>query len=62
MPYLPILTLALAAFAIGTTEFAVQGLLPEISKALGVSISVKAIPACAGIAQFDAAQISDITR
>jgi hypothetical protein len=38
VPFLPLLTSTLAAFAIGTTEFAVQGLLPEISKALGVSI------------------------
>lgn len=38
MVLLPILTLTLAAFAIGTTEFAVQGLLPEIASDLGVSI------------------------
>jgi DHA1 family inner membrane transport protein len=38
VPFLPLLALTLAAFAIGTTEFAVQGLLPEISRALGVSI------------------------
>ena len=37
-PILPILTLTLAAFAIGVTEFAVQGLLPEIAADLGVSI------------------------
>jgi DHA1 family inner membrane transport protein len=38
MPWLPLLTLTLAAFAIGTTEFAVQGLLPEVAASLGVSI------------------------
>jgi len=37
-PIFPILTLTLAAFAIGTTEFAVQGLLPEIAGDLGVGI------------------------
>ena len=30
MPFPPILTLTLATFAIGTTEFATQGLLLEI--------------------------------
>jgi DHA1 family inner membrane transport protein len=34
----PILTLTLAAFAIGATEFAVQGLLPEIAHNLDVGI------------------------
>jgi DHA1 family inner membrane transport protein len=34
----PILTLTLAAFAIGATEFAVQGLLPEIAHDLDVGI------------------------
>jgi DHA1 family inner membrane transport protein len=38
MPFLPLLTLTLATFAIGTTEFAIQGLLPEISADFGVSI------------------------
>ena len=38
MSILPILTLTLAAFAIGATEFAVQGLLPEIARDLGVGI------------------------
>ena len=33
-----LLTLTLATFAIGTTEFAVQGLLPEIAADLDVSI------------------------
>jgi DHA1 family inner membrane transport protein len=36
---LPILALALAAFAIGTTEFVIMGLLPEVAADLGVSIS-----------------------
>ena len=38
MPFLPLLTLTLATFAIGTTEFVISGLLPEISAGLGVSI------------------------
>lgn len=38
MSFLPLLTLTLAAFSIGTTEFVIQGLLPEISADLGVSI------------------------
>ena len=38
MSRLPILTLTLATFAIGTTEFAVQGLLPEIATDLGVGL------------------------
>ena len=38
MPFLPLLTLTLATFAIGTTEFVIAGLLPEISTSLGVSI------------------------
>jgi DHA1 family inner membrane transport protein len=38
MVLLPILSLTLAAFAIGTTEFAVQGLLPEIAANLQTSI------------------------
>jgi len=36
---LPILALALAAFAIGTTEFVVMGILPDVARDLGVSIS-----------------------
>jgi MFS transporter, DHA1 family, inner membrane transport protein len=38
MAFLPILSLSLAAFAIGTTEFAIQGLLPEIAENLQTSI------------------------
>ena len=38
MPFLPLSTLTLATFAIGTTEFVISGLLPEISADLGVSI------------------------
>jgi len=35
---LPIIALALAAFGIGTTEFVIMGLLPEVAKDLSVSI------------------------
>src|SRR5260221_2810882 len=35
----PILALALAAFAIGTTEFVIMGILPDVGRDLGVSIS-----------------------
>jgi DHA1 family inner membrane transport protein len=35
---LPLLVLALSAFAIGTTEFVIMGLLPEVATDLGVSI------------------------
>lgn len=35
---LPLLVLALSAFAIGTTEFVIMGLLPEVASDLGVSI------------------------
>src|SRR5258706_14192655 len=35
----PILALALAAFAIGTTEFVIMGILPDVATDLGVSIS-----------------------
>ncbi|MDB5988587.1 MAG: major facilitator transporter [Nevskia sp.] len=35
---LPIIALALAAFGIGTTEFVIMGLLPEVAKDLAVSI------------------------
>jgi DHA1 family inner membrane transport protein len=38
MPFLPILTLTLATFAIGITEFATQGLLLEIATDLNVGI------------------------
>lgn len=34
----PILALAVAAFAIGTTEFVIMGLLPSLAKDLGVSL------------------------
>jgi DHA1 family inner membrane transport protein len=36
---LPLLALALAAFAIGTTEFVIVGLLPEVARDTGVSLS-----------------------
>lgn len=35
---LPIIALALAAFAIGTTEFVIMGILPEVARDLGVDI------------------------
>lgn len=35
---LPLLILALSAFAIGTTEFVIMGLLPNVAADLGVSI------------------------
>lgn len=35
--YLPLLALAIAAFGIGTTEFVIMGLLPEVAGDLGVS-------------------------
>ena len=35
---LPLLVLALSAFAIGTTEFVIMGLLPDVAADLGVSI------------------------
>src|SRR5258708_11952757 len=34
----PILALALAAFAIGTTEFVIMGILPDVARDLGVSM------------------------
>ncbi|WP_346285693.1 MFS transporter [Zoogloea sp.] len=37
---IPLLVLALSAFAIGTTEFVIMGLLPEVSADLGVSVPV----------------------
>lgn len=37
---LPILALALAAFAIGTTEFVIMGILPDVATDLGVSLSM----------------------
>jgi DHA1 family inner membrane transport protein len=39
LPFLlPILALAVASFGIGTTEFIIMGLLPEVAKSFGVSI------------------------
>ncbi|WP_430910392.1 MFS transporter [Methylobacterium sp. sgz302541] len=38
MPSLPILALAVASFGIGTTEFVIMGLLPEVARSFGVSI------------------------
>ncbi len=38
MPPLPLLALAIASFGIGTTEFVIMGLLPEVAQDLGVSI------------------------
>ncbi|RFU49599.1 MFS transporter [Paraburkholderia sp. DHOC27] len=35
---LPILALALSAFAIGTTEFVIMGILPEVARSLSVTI------------------------
>jgi MFS transporter, DHA1 family, inner membrane transport protein len=35
---LPILALALSAFAIGTTEFVIMGILPDVARSLSVSI------------------------
>ena len=35
---LPLIALFLAAFAFGTTEFVIAGVLPEVAKGLGVSI------------------------
>jgi DHA1 family inner membrane transport protein len=35
--YLPLLALAIAAFGIGTTEFVIMGLLPEVAADLGVT-------------------------
>ncbi|TIT47732.1 MAG: MFS transporter, partial [Mesorhizobium sp.] len=35
---LPILALAIASFCIGTTEFVIMGLLPEVAADLGVTI------------------------
>ncbi len=37
MPPLPLLALAAAAFGIGTTEFVIMGLLPEVAQDFGVS-------------------------
>jgi DHA1 family inner membrane transport protein len=34
----PIFALALCAFAIGTTEFVIMGILPDVARALSVSI------------------------
>ncbi|KZB98693.1 MFS transporter [Methylobacterium radiotolerans] len=38
MPPLPILALAVASFGIGTTEFVIMGLLPEVAQSFGVTI------------------------
>ena len=38
MVSLPILALAVASFGIGTTEFVIMGLLPEVARDFGVSI------------------------
>jgi DHA1 family inner membrane transport protein len=38
MPALPLIAMMLASLAIGTTEFSIQGLLPEIAADLGVDI------------------------
>jgi DHA1 family inner membrane transport protein len=35
---LPLLALAISAFAIGTTEFVIMGLLPNVAHDLSVSI------------------------
>ena len=39
MPF-PLLVLALSAFGIGTTEFVIMGLLPEVAADLGVTIPI----------------------
>ncbi|MBE7244844.1 MFS transporter [Methylobacterium radiotolerans] len=38
MPPLPILALAVASFGVGTTEFVIMGLLPEVAQSFGVTI------------------------
>jgi MFS transporter, DHA1 family, inner membrane transport protein len=38
MPLLPLLTLTLATFVIGSSELMIQGLLPEVAQGLGVAI------------------------
>ncbi|WP_279602685.1 MFS transporter [Methylobacterium sp. E-005] len=38
VPPLPILALAVASFGIGTTEFVIMGLLPEVARSFGVTI------------------------
>ncbi|RDT01366.1 MFS transporter, partial [Burkholderia contaminans] len=35
---IPLLALAISAFAIGTTEFVIMGLLPEVARDLAVSL------------------------
>jgi len=35
---IPLLALAISAFAIGTTEFVIMGLLPDVAKDLAVSL------------------------
>src|ERR1700722_6279751 len=38
MPFLPLVTLTLATFVIGSAELMIQGLLPEVARGLGVAI------------------------
>ena len=38
MPFLPLVTLTLATFVIGSSELTIQGLLPEVARGLGVAI------------------------
>jgi MFS transporter, DHA1 family, inner membrane transport protein len=38
MPFLPLVTLTLATFVIGSSELMIQGLLPEVARGLGVAI------------------------
>lgn len=38
MPKLPLLALAIASFGIGTTEFVIMGLLPDVARDLGVTV------------------------
>ena len=38
MPLLPLLTLTLATFVIGSSELMIQGLLPEVAQGLSVTI------------------------
>ncbi len=38
MPSLPLLALAVASFGIGTTEFVIMGLLPDVARDLGVGV------------------------
>src|ERR1700719_2318258 len=38
LPSLPILALAVASFGIGTTEFVIMGLLPEVARSFAVTV------------------------